>query len=127
MDLPPLARPIEYLLSGIASTSAIITRFIRSVRTAHADLSAVTRDLSDLRLVLELLHDENDVPLRLQGQILVLLESCGNVLIKIDNVLARCPEPAKWAEVGREEINKCRTTLALFRAALAFALEVVSL
>ncbi|KAL1843961.1 hypothetical protein VTJ49DRAFT_6365 [Mycothermus thermophilus] len=128
MDLAPLARPIEYLLSGITSTSAIITRFIRSsVRAAHADLGAVTRDLSDLRLVLELLRDESDVPLRLQGQILVLLESCGNVLIRVDNILARCPEPAKWLEFGREEITRCRTTLALFRAALALALEVVTL
>ena len=31
-----LSQPIEYLLSGISSTSAIITRFIRSVRVAHA-------------------------------------------------------------------------------------------
>ncbi|KAK4235015.1 hypothetical protein C8A03DRAFT_46767 [Achaetomium macrosporum] len=62
-----IARPIKYLLSGISSTSAIITRFIRSVRIAHADLAAVTRDLSDLRLLLELLRDEPGVPPLLQS------------------------------------------------------------
>ncbi|KAK4040124.1 hypothetical protein C8A01DRAFT_46522 [Parachaetomium inaequale] len=66
-----IARPIEYLLSGISSTSAIITRFIRSVRIAHADLAAVTRDLSDLRLILELLRDEPGIPLVLQAQMLL--------------------------------------------------------
>ncbi|KAL2268783.1 hypothetical protein VTJ83DRAFT_3629 [Remersonia thermophila] len=128
MEAAPLARPIEYLLPSITSTSAIITHFIRSsVRAAHADLGAVTRDLSDLRLVLELLRDETNVPLHLQGQILVMLESCGNVLIRIDSILSRCPDPAKWLEYGREQVTKCRTTLALFRAALALALETVAL
>ncbi|SPQ24549.1 cd00922f-7f8b-44d4-881b-5f29f4469b22 [Thermothielavioides terrestris] len=63
-----IAQPVEYLLSGISSTSAIITRFIRSVRVAHADLAAVTRDLSDLRLLLELIRDEPGIPLVLQAQ-----------------------------------------------------------
>jgi hypothetical protein len=120
-------RPIEYLLSGISSTSAIITRFIPSVRVAHTDLAAVTRDLSDLRLILDLLRDEERIPLVLQGQMLLVLESCGNVLIQIDNILARCPEPGNWIESGRREITSCRTTLVAFREALALALEVVSM
>jgi hypothetical protein len=121
MERPKLLtidRPIEYLLSGISSTSAIITRFIRSVRVAHADLAAVTRDLSDLRLILELLRDEPGVPLVLQGQMLLVLESCGNILIHIDNILARCPDPAKWIESGRNETASCRSSLAVFREAL---------
>jgi hypothetical protein len=122
-----IARPIEYLLSGISSTSAIITRFIRSVRVAHADLAAVTRDLSDLRLILELLRDEPGIPLVLQAQMLLVLESCGNVLIHIDSILARCSEPAKWIEAGRVEISSCRDSLTTFREALALALDVASL
>jgi hypothetical protein len=130
MERPKLLtidRPIEYLLSGISSTSAIITRFIRSVRVAHADLAAVTRDLSDLRLILELLRDEPGVPLVLQGQMLLVLESCGNILIYIDNILSRSPDPAKWIESGRNETASCRSSLAVFREALSLALEVTSL
>jgi hypothetical protein len=130
MELPQMltiARPIEYLLSGISSTSAIVTRFIRSVRVAHTDLAAVTRDLSDLRLILELLREEPAVPLVLQGQMLLVPESCGNVLIHIDSVLARCPDPVKWVESGRAEICSCRSSLATFRGALLLTLEVASL
>jgi hypothetical protein len=122
-----IARPIEYLLSGISSTLAIITRFIRSVRVAHTDLAAVTRDLSDLRLILELLRDEPGVPFLLQGHMLPVLESCGNVLIQIDTILARCPEAAKWIELGRAGISASQTSLATFREALSLALQVASL
>lgn len=122
-----IARPIEYLLSGISSTSAIMTRFIRSVRVAYADLAAVTRDLSDLRLTLELLKDEKGVPLPLQEQMLLVLESCGNLLIHIDNILTRCADPGKWIESGRAEILACRNSLTISREALALALEVVSM
>lgn len=131
MDLPPeqltLARPIQYLLSGISSTSAIITRFLRSVRVAHADLAAVARDLSDLRLILELLRDEPEIPLLLQAQMLLVLESCGNDLIHIDTILSRCPEPAKWIASARAEIDECRGSLSVFREALSLALDVASL
>jgi hypothetical protein len=122
-----IARPIEYLLSGISSTSAIITRFIRSVRVAHADLAAVTRDLSDLRLVLELLRDEPGIPLVLQAQMLLVLESCGNTLIHIDTILARCSEPTRWIDLGRVEILRCRSNLTTFREALTLALDVATL
>ncbi|GAB1317778.1 hypothetical protein MFIFM68171_07988 [Madurella fahalii] len=121
------ARPIEYLVFGISSTSAIITRFIRSVRVAHADLSAVTRELSDLRLLLDLLKDEPGMPLLLQAQMLSVLESCGNVLIEIDAVLARHPNIAQWLASGRSEMAACRLRLTTFREALALALEVASL
>ncbi|KAK3292904.1 uncharacterized protein B0H64DRAFT_363144 [Chaetomium fimeti] len=126
-QMPTIARPIEYLLSGISSTSAIITRFIRSVRVAHADLAAVTRDLSDLRLILELLRDEPGIPLVLQAQMLLVLESCGNTLIHIDTILARCSEPTRWIDLGRVEILSCRSNLTRFREALTLALDVASL
>ncbi len=130
MDRPQMstiARPIEYLLSGVSSTSAIITRFIRSVRVAHADLGAVTRNLSDLRLILELLRDERGLPLALQAQMLLVFESCGNVLIQIDDILARYPEAAAWTERGRVEIAACQASLATYWSALSLALEVASL
>lgn len=121
------ARPIEYLVSGISSTSAIITRFIRSVRVAHADLAAVTRELSDLRLLLDLLKDEPGMPLLLQAQMLSVLEGCGNVLIQIDAVLTRHSNAAQWLASGRSEMATCRLSLGTFRETLALALEVANL
>lgn len=121
------SRPIEYLLSGISSTSSIITRFIRSVRAAHADLSAVTRELSDLRLVLELLREEPSIPLILQAQMLLLLESCGNVLIQIDSVLDQCKDAGQWTKTGQKQMARCRVKLGTFREALSLALDILTL
>lgn len=121
------ARPIECLLSAISSISATITRFIRSVRAAHADLASLTRELSDLRLLLELLRDEPDMPLLLQGQMLSVLDCCGEDLGCIDTTLAQSADTARWTAYGRADIAVCRTTLAVFREALALALEVASL
>ncbi|KAK4161792.1 hypothetical protein QBC43DRAFT_217139 [Cladorrhinum sp. PSN259] len=121
------SRPIEYLLSAISDTLSIITRFIRSVRAAHADLSAVTRELSDLRLVLELVKEEPSIPLVLQAQMLLLLESCGNVLIQIDSVLAQCKDAAQWLQTGQKQMAECRVNLGTFREGLSLALDILIL
>ncbi|KAK3385451.1 hypothetical protein B0H63DRAFT_414524 [Podospora didyma] len=121
------ARPIEYTLSNISTTSAIITSFIRSVRAAHSDLAAVTRELSDLRLLLELLRDEPGIPLLLQAQVLVLLESCSETLSHIDTVLALCRDASQWMEMGKGEIVRHRASLDAFRAVLALAVDAVNL
>ncbi|KAK4172590.1 hypothetical protein QBC36DRAFT_72029 [Triangularia setosa] len=121
------SRPIEYLLSGISSTSAILTRFIRSVRASRSDLSAVTRELSDLRLLLELLRDELSIPLLLQAQMLLLLESCGNTLIRIDSILAQCRNASEWSQTGQAQIGYCRENLGLFREVLGLALDILAL
>src|SRR4051794_16232600 len=92
-----VSTPIEHTLSAISTTSATITRFIRSVRAAHGDLSAVTRELSDLRLALELLRDETGIPVGLQSQLLVLLDACRDTLVRINIILAQCPDTAQWA------------------------------
>ncbi|KAK3988854.1 hypothetical protein QBC44DRAFT_328674 [Cladorrhinum sp. PSN332] len=121
------SRPIDYLLSAISDTSSIITRFIRLVRAAHADLSAVTRELSDLRLVLELVKEEPSIPLMLQAQILLLLESCGNVLIQIESVLSQCKDAAQWLNAGQKHTAQCRVKLGTFREGLALALDILTL
>ncbi|KAK4224100.1 hypothetical protein QBC38DRAFT_511985 [Podospora fimiseda] len=120
------ARPIEYLLRSILDTSSIITRFIRLVRAAHADLSAVTRDLSDLRLVLELVKEEPRIPLMIQAQILLLLESCGNVLIQIESILSQCKDAAQWLKTGQSQMAQCRVNLGTFREGLELALDVLT-
>ncbi|KAK3348795.1 hypothetical protein B0T25DRAFT_519167 [Lasiosphaeria hispida] len=120
-------RSVDSTLSAITTTSATITRFIRSVRAAHADLSAVSRELSDLRLLLELLRDEPEIPLLLQSQILILVDACGNALIRIDAALSYCQDASQWASTGKAEILRLRGRVGAFREALALVLEVVSL
>ena len=98
-----------------------------SERCAHANLAAVTRDLSDLRLLLELMREERGIPVLLQAQTLQLLGCCGNVLIHVDTILAQCSDTDKWISTGRAEMASCRDSLETFREALGLALEVATL
>lgn len=132
-DGAAVAALIEKTLSAASATSAAIIRFIRSVRAAHADLSAVTRELSDLRLLLELLRDEPDIPPRLQADVLGLLSACEGTLGAVDAALARCRDSdsssaQQWAAgASRDEIARLHGRLSAYREALALVLEVAAL
>ena len=78
---------IDSLIATIGKTSHGVTNFIRAVRSARADLVHVTRELSDLRLELELLRDEHNVPPQIQSRGLAVLDGCGVVLHRIGSLL----------------------------------------
>lgn len=119
---------IENTLSCISTTSSAIARFVRSVRSAHADLSSVARALSDLRLILELLRDERGTPSSIQLQGLVLLDACGETLVRIDVLLAQHPGAADWASGDcRDDLLRQQAKIGVFQKALALVLEVVTL
>ncbi|KAK0737923.1 hypothetical protein B0T18DRAFT_236649 [Schizothecium vesticola] len=134
MELPAatpregIARSIDQTLSVIPRTSTSIARFIRSVRAAHGDLSTVTRDLSDLRLVLELMRDEPEIPHRLDVELVILLGACQYAMAAIETAVARCPDSVAWLSgTSKDEVMVQRANLAMFREALALVLEVVTL
>ncbi|KAH8891571.1 hypothetical protein GQ53DRAFT_806511 [Thozetella sp. PMI_491] len=119
---------IEAILAGIQPTSDTITRFIRSVRASHADLATVTRELSELRLVLDLLaNDVTDVPAPLRGRVLDILEACANILACLGSLLSKYSDGMQWAAGGRSEVVPLRTSLETYRGCLALVLEVVNL
>jgi hypothetical protein len=128
---PPAATPreeIDQTLSVFPKTSTSIARFIRSVRAAHGDLSTVTRDLSDLRLVLELMRDEPEIPHRLDVELVILLGACQYAMAAIEAAVARCPDSVAWLSgTSKDEVMLQRANLAMFRDALALVLEVVTL
>ncbi|KAK1834039.1 hypothetical protein QBC39DRAFT_36760 [Podospora conica] len=119
-----IARSIEQTLSLIPKTSTAIARFIRSVRAAHGDLSPVTRDLSDLRLVLELMRDEPDIPNRLEVELVILLGACQSAMVAIE---AAIPDSVAGWFTNKDEIMLQRANLGMFREALGLVLEVVTL
>ena len=53
MDPLSIAAGCVGLLGAIAKTTAVVIDFIRACREARTDLSGITRELSDLYLVLE--------------------------------------------------------------------------
>lgn len=123
-----MARSIDLTLSVIPKTSTSIARFIRSVRAAHGDLATVTRDLSDLRLVLELMRDEPEIPPRLEVELVILLGACQYAMTAVEAAVARCPDSVAWLSgASKDEVMVQRANLAMFREALALVLEVVTL
>jgi hypothetical protein len=124
---------IDSLLSAIASATVAVTNFIRSVRSARTDLVAVTRELSDLKLELELLRDEHNVPRSPKSHARAVLESCGVVLGRIGSLLgdslskADAGRPPRWSVKERFETTNLCNCLQVYREALSILLEMTQL
>lgn len=133
---------IDGLIATIGATSHRVTNFIRAVRAARADLLHVTRELSDLRLELELLRDEHNVPHHIQCRGLAMLDSCGVVLRRIDGLLGGEPSPTsasppspqsdaarppRWSVKERFATSNLCNCLQTYREALTLLPDVACL
>lgn len=115
-----LSVPIDHTLSAISTTSTNIARFIRSSRSAHANLSLVARELSDLRLVLEILLQEENIPPEFNRQLLPLLDGCCDALVSIDIALAHSVE---WTSRSNHEVSRHTGKLEAVRRVIGLALD----
>jgi len=135
MDPSPLPAAIDALVASITSTSLTITNFIRAVRSARADLAAVTRELADLCLVLELLRDDHVVPTRMQPRVRAVLRCCAVILARV-SALAAAASPnngpgdatrARWSVKEKSEMVQLWIALQTYREALGLIDEVAHL
>lgn len=117
-----LSVPIDHTLSAISTTTNNVTRFVRSSRCARANLSLVARELSDLRLVLDILLHEEQIPSEFSSQLLPLLDGCCDALVSIDIVLAHSPE---WTPRSSDEVSRHTGKLEVIRRVIALTLEAV--
>ena len=84
-DLLGITASCLALLTAVANTSKVVTGFIRDVREARGDLDAVSRELSSLTTILELLKEDvtngdgGSIPNTLQIQIKGILVNCKSV------------------------------------------------
>jgi hypothetical protein len=126
---------IDGLIATIGTTSHRVTNFIRAVRAARPDLVHVTRELSDLRLELELLRDEHNVPRQIQSRGLAVLDSCGVVLCRIGSLLGGDPSsppspkpdtarPPRWSVKERFATSNLCNCLQTYREALTLLPDV---
>ncbi|OCK74432.1 WD40 repeat-like protein, partial [Lepidopterella palustris CBS 459.81] len=126
------------LLSAIAKTSVSVTGFIQDYRDSRDDLVAVSRELTDLEIVLKLLKEDRiitgsqAIPQTLQRQIISVISNCSNVLEQINGLLQKykggsADKAARWALTGKNDIAKLRLTLEKHRGALSLALDIVTL
>jgi len=126
------------LITTISKTSSLITSFVRNCRAARHDLDDISRELASVENVLNLLRDDtadtNDesIPETLRVQIATNILNCGRVLRELDELLRRyngerIDQAASWVMTGRYEAAKLRSSLAVHRENLNFALEMLTL
>ena len=136
-DPPPLPGAIDILLASITSTSLTITSFIRAVRSARADLGAITRELADLYVVLDLLRDDHAVPTQMQARVRAVLRGCGVILARITALVADSSGSGsgshdgatrvRWSTRDRNDMTLLSIGLQTHREALVLVDDVAHL
>ncbi|CZR52670.1 uncharacterized protein PAC_02547 [Phialocephala subalpina] len=121
------------LISAVGKTTIAINDFIRSCREAKNDLATITKELSELQTVLQLLKDncaivdEQENKDRLKAQILSIIANCNNVLLTIERVLKGLTGRTgtiKWVAFGKKEVAGLRVSLEAHRGSLNLAVQL---
>ena len=123
------------LITAVGKTSIAVTDFVRSCREARADLIAVTKELTELQTVLELLRDNSAImderqdiePLKIQ--ILSIIANCNSVLLTIEKALGSLQGRTgtiKWVAFGKKEVAGLRMSLEAHRGSLSLAVQLIS-
>lgn len=132
------------LESTVGKTVSDVTNFVRHCRPARADLTPITRELSELQMVLELLNDfgqygqyggnrqQDVIPQELQAHLRPILSNCITVVLRIDGVLRRHGQSeadgsAKWTAEGKTEMAELRPSLEVHRGALGHISDLISI
>ncbi|KKY35048.1 hypothetical protein UCDDA912_g04998 [Diaporthe ampelina] len=141
---PIIASACLALESTVGKTVADVTNFVRHCRPARADLTPITRELSELQMVLELLNDfgqygqyggdrqQDAIPQQLQAHLRPILSNCITVVLRIDGVLRRHGQSeadgsAKWTAEGKTEMAELRPSLEVHRGALGHISDLISI
>ena len=127
------------LVTAVLNTSKVVTGFIRDVREARGDLDAVSRELSSLTTILELLKEDTTeenstlIPKTLKIQITGILVNCTSVVSSIKYELYK-PDKSRMEKIaywtlggGKGEMAKLRSTLEAHKTALDIALDLLSM
>jgi hypothetical protein len=123
------------LLSGVSKLSIQISAFVSSVRDARKDMAAVTGELSSLSLCLETLRDDSmklEYPDGFQENLLKVLKNCDAVTTEMTALLdklssANLLRKVQWTAMGRDDMNKLRSSLESHKSALEIGLDMTSL
>ncbi|KAI0812142.1 hypothetical protein GGR55DRAFT_613714 [Xylaria sp. FL0064] len=124
------------VITAAKKTGDAIYNFIRDCKEARTDLSQITRELSELSLILELIKDENAaatkgcLPDALQTQVQAMLTSCTTTVQQVDKTLAKCrgkSGPLRWTMVEKDKAMTLKGSLEAFKSGLSLALETVNL
>lgn len=125
------------LLSAIATATVRINGFVRTARDARPDLNAVSRELSSLRTVLELIQadaeeSQNQLPESIINHLCEVLTNCNGAVADIEKILKKYEKndamtSGRWAMSGKGDVEKLRTHLEAHTSALSLVLNMMNL
>lgn len=123
------------LIVTVRRASTDVTNFVRRCHSARTDLAPVTRELSELLMVLQILDDYDAqqgreggtaVPAELQAHLRPILANCGTVVQRIDGVLGDGASPARWTAEGRAEVAELENSLGVHRGVMGLVSDLVA-
>ncbi|KAI0814588.1 hypothetical protein GGR55DRAFT_438490 [Xylaria sp. FL0064] len=122
-------------ISATQKSSIAIYKFSRDCKEARSDLKNTTQELSELKLILELISDSNNdtlegLPDSLQPQLKEMLASCETVVKDIEKIIANCNRRTgvlRWTLVDKEKVTTMKVSLEAFKSGLSLALDTANL
>ncbi|KAI1112256.1 hypothetical protein F5Y14DRAFT_422635 [Nemania sp. NC0429] len=135
-DPSSIASGVREVMTATTQTYSLIVKFIRECKESRADLTHITRELSDLKLVLELIRDDNaddatnPLPDALQSSVQVMLTNCKTVMRLIEETLDRCrrkPGPLLWTRAEMDKAVSLKVSLEAYKNSLNLALETMTM
>lgn len=119
----------EALISTVQQVATNVTNFVRRCRSARTDLAPVTRELSELQMVLQLLNDfeaqRGAVPEELEVHLRPIITNCIGVVCKVQQVLQR-QEVAGWTVEARDEVGELAKSLGVHRGVMGVVADLIA-
>ncbi|KAK4198877.1 hypothetical protein QBC40DRAFT_307913 [Triangularia verruculosa] len=121
---------LSNLATVVTNTAGAVTTFCRHSRDSRSDLLAITGELSQLQLIVELLRDDTAViddrtlPADVHTRALTTIDNCSDVTEKISTALGG---EQRWTFDVKSKVNNLRELLKAHRDTLHIALDAVAL
>lgn len=127
------------VITAVGQTTKLIRDFVRKYRNAKAEFIRLTWEVSSLDIVLQSLHemvsDETrisaTVPVRLRGEVNVVVKDSGKMLGEIDAILREhiigTWNRVRWALTGKRKICDRILLLEANRKSLDLSLTAIDL
>lgn len=134
------------LMATARRASTDVTNFVRRCHSARTDLAPVTRELSELLMVLQILHDYDEqqgreggtaVPRELLAHLRPILANCDAVVRRVDGVLGRHCDGGggrrvdgvtapQWTMEGKAEVSELAKSLGVHRGVMGLVSDLVA-
>lgn len=123
------------IAGAAAKTSATITSFVRNYRDAFKDLTSISGQLTELRLILDQLGDDGEyfkdiIPATFGTEIQSILRNCKNIIDELNDVMSKYrgnSASTRWAMYGKDKVDSLSLQLRAHISVLHIALDITSL